>query len=144
MTTVLTIYRFGLRGNSGDKSIRKHRFRTKKHRKVVKITQKIGIVLFGSTMSQVQILSFRPKRGICRTAIRCLFLFAQIPVFDVCLPQTESCFTYGECCIPTQTRQEALCVTSCFVFGWNDVFTLAYLSQKKEDKSVYFLKNGKY
>jgi hypothetical protein len=27
----------------------------------------------------------------------------QIPVFDVCLPQTESCFTYGECCIPTIT-----------------------------------------
>ncbi len=27
---------------------------------------------------------------------------AQIPVFDVCLPQTESCFAFGECFIPTK------------------------------------------
>ena len=27
---------------------------------------------------------------------------AQIPVFDVCLPQTESCFAFGECVIPTK------------------------------------------
>ena len=40
MTTSLTIYGFGLCGNSVDKSTRKHRFRTKKHQKVNKSSQK--------------------------------------------------------------------------------------------------------
>ena len=62
LTTVLTIYSFGLRGNSACKSIRKHRFRTRKLRKAVKITQKIGIGFFGSTMPQVRILSLRSDR----------------------------------------------------------------------------------
>ena len=38
LTTPLTIYRLGLCGNSANESIGKHRFRTKKHRKVAKIT----------------------------------------------------------------------------------------------------------
>ena len=63
LTTVLTIYKVGLRGNSASKSTRKHHFRTKKPRKNVKITQKIGIGFFGSTMPQVQILSLRPKKS---------------------------------------------------------------------------------
>ncbi len=36
LTTFLTIYRFGLLGNSAYKRPRKHRFRTEKHKKVVK------------------------------------------------------------------------------------------------------------
>ena len=40
MTTSLTIYGFGLRGNSANESIGKHRFRTKKHQKVNKSSQK--------------------------------------------------------------------------------------------------------
>ena len=40
LTTSLTIYRFGLRGNSATGSTRKHRFRTKKHQKVNKSSQK--------------------------------------------------------------------------------------------------------
>ena len=63
MTTVLTIYSFGLRGNSAYKSIRKHRFWTQKPRKAPEIKQKIGIDFFGTRMSQVQILSFRPKNN---------------------------------------------------------------------------------
>ena len=62
LTTVLTIYSFGLRGNSACKSIRKHRFRTRKLRKAVKITQKIGIGFFGTSMPQVRTLSLRPYR----------------------------------------------------------------------------------
>ena len=62
LTTVLTIYRFGLRGNSAFKSTRKHRFQTKKHQKDAKITQKIGIVLFGTSMPQVRTLSLRPNK----------------------------------------------------------------------------------
>ena len=37
-------------------------FRTKKHQKDAKITQKIGIVLFGSKMLQVRVLSLRPNK----------------------------------------------------------------------------------
>ena len=47
MTTPLTIYRFGLRGNSANKSTRKHRFRTKKHQKVKKSSQKTTSNRFG-------------------------------------------------------------------------------------------------
>ena len=60
LTTSLTIYGFGLRGNSAYKSIGKHRFRTKKHHKVNKSSQKTMAYLFGSKKSQVQILSLRP------------------------------------------------------------------------------------
>ena len=60
LTTSLTIYGFGVRGNSAYKSIRKHRFWTKKHQKVNKSSQKTMAYLFGSKKSQVQILSLRP------------------------------------------------------------------------------------
>ena len=69
MTTVLTIYSFGLRGNSAYKSIRKHRFWTQKPRKAPEIKEKIGADLFGSKMLQVRVLSLRPKTqglAICR------------------------------------------------------------------------------
>ena len=32
------------------------------------------------------------------------FLFGQIPVFDVCLRHTKSCFAFGECFIPTKNE----------------------------------------
>ena len=48
LTTPLTIYGFGLRGNSAYKSIGKHRFRTKKHHKVNKSSQKTMAYLFGT------------------------------------------------------------------------------------------------
>ena len=63
MTTVLTIYSFGLRGNSAYKSIRKHRFWTQKPRKAPEIKEKIGADLFGSKMLQVRVLSLRPPRN---------------------------------------------------------------------------------
>ncbi|MBQ9132702.1 MAG: hypothetical protein IJX62_09585, partial [Clostridia bacterium] len=47
LTTPLTIYGFGLRGNSAYKSIRKHRFRTKKPQKVNKSSQKTMLYLSG-------------------------------------------------------------------------------------------------
>ena len=62
LTTILTIYRFGLRGNYGFYSTEKHGFRTKKHEKARKMRQKTDAFAFGSTMSQVRILSFRPYR----------------------------------------------------------------------------------
>ena len=63
LTTVLTIYRLGLRGNYGLCGTKKHGFRTKKHRKALKKRQKTVIAFFGTRMSQVQILSFRPHEN---------------------------------------------------------------------------------
>ena len=62
MTTSLTIYGFGLRGNSAYKSIRKHRFWTKKHQKVNKSSQKTMAYLFGNWRPGVRISTLRPKR----------------------------------------------------------------------------------
>ena len=61
LTTSLTIYGFGLRGNSATGSIGKHRFRTKKHQKVNKSSQKTMAYLFGTRRSWVRISSPRPK-----------------------------------------------------------------------------------
>ena len=61
LTTALTIYGFGLRGNSARKSTRKHCFRTRKPRIAPEIKQKIGMDFFGTSMPQVRILSLRPK-----------------------------------------------------------------------------------
>ena len=41
MITPLTIYRFGLCGNSANESIGKHSFRTKKHYKVNKVVKRL-------------------------------------------------------------------------------------------------------
>ena len=59
-TTILTIYGFGLRGNSAYKSTRKHCFRTQKPPKALQSKEKIGIFAFGSRMPQVRVLSLRP------------------------------------------------------------------------------------
>ena len=48
LTTILTIYRFGLRGNYGLRGTKKHGFRTKKHRKARKMRQKTDAFAFGS------------------------------------------------------------------------------------------------
>ena len=61
LTTILTIYRSGLRGNYGLYSTKKHGFRTKKHEKARKMRQKTDVVRFGTSMPQVRILSLRPK-----------------------------------------------------------------------------------
>ena len=60
MTTPLTIYRFGLRGNSANESIGKHRFRTKKHSKVNKSGQKMMAYLFGYWRPWVRVPPLRP------------------------------------------------------------------------------------
>ena len=62
LTTPLTIYGFGLRGNSAYKSIRKHRFRTKKHQKVNKSSQKTMAYLFGNWRPRVRVPPLRPKQ----------------------------------------------------------------------------------
>jgi len=61
LTTSLTIYRLGLRGNSVLKSTRKHRFWTKKPLKSPEITQKIFAGHFGTLRSWVRSPSPRPK-----------------------------------------------------------------------------------
>ena len=61
LTTFLTIYGFGLRGNSAYKSIGKHRFRTKKHHKVNKSSQKTMAYLFGTMRPGVRTSALRPK-----------------------------------------------------------------------------------
>ena len=75
MTTSLTIYGFGLRGNSAYKSIGKHRFRTNKHHKVNKSSQKTMAYLFGSIRSWVQIPSPRPKIR-CNRKVTPYFLYS--------------------------------------------------------------------
>ena len=62
LTTPLTIYRFGLRGNNATGSTRKHRFRTKKHQKVNKSSQKTMAYLFGYWRPGVRISTLRPKK----------------------------------------------------------------------------------
>ena len=75
MTTPLTIYRFGLRGNSANESIGKHRFRTKKHSKVNKSGQKMMAYLFGTRRPWVQVPSPRPKKPIPTDRLGLAFLF---------------------------------------------------------------------
>ena len=63
LTTVLTIYRFGLRGKYGLCGTKKHGFRTKKHRKALKKRQKTVVAFFGTSMPQVRTLSLRPHEN---------------------------------------------------------------------------------
>ena len=60
MTTPLTIYGFGLCGNSANESIGKHRFRTKKHQKVNKSSQKTTPNRFGYWRPWVRVPPLRP------------------------------------------------------------------------------------
>lgn len=62
MTTPLTIYRFGLCGNSANESIGKHRFWTKKHQKVNKSSQNTAPNRFGYWRPRVRVPPLRPKR----------------------------------------------------------------------------------
>ena len=62
MTTPLTIYRLGLCGNSANESTRKHHFRTQKHQKVNKSSQKTTPNRFGYWRPGVRISTLRPKR----------------------------------------------------------------------------------
>ena len=55
LTTSLTIYRLGLRGNNAHKSTRKHRFWTQKPLKSPEITQKIYAYAFGTLRLQDRI-----------------------------------------------------------------------------------------
>ena len=77
LTTSLTIYSFGLRGNSATRSIGKHRFRTRKPRKAPEIKKKTIILRFGTKMSQVRILSFRPKKH--REVLFCVEMIGREP-----------------------------------------------------------------
>ena len=63
LTTILTIYRSGLRGNYGLCGTKKHGFRTKKHGKARKMRQKTDAFEFGTSMPQVRILSLRPHEN---------------------------------------------------------------------------------
>ena len=74
MTTPLTIYRFGLCGNSANESIGKHRFRTKKHQKANKSSQKTAQNRFGYWRPGVRISTLRPKKE--REPLRFSFLFS--------------------------------------------------------------------
>ena len=76
MTTPLTIYRFGLCGNSANESIGKHRFRTKKHQKANKSSQKTAQNRFGYWRPGVRISTLRPKRK--ESPCGSLFFFDQV------------------------------------------------------------------
>ena len=65
LTTSLTIYRLGLRGNSVNKSTRKHRLRTRKPLKSPEITQKIYAYAFGTLRLQDRIFFFQnPQKSL--------------------------------------------------------------------------------
>ena len=44
------------------------------------------------------------KRGLVSQRSRPFCVFGQIPVFDVCLRHTKSCFAFSECSIPTKNE----------------------------------------
>ena len=100
MTTSLTIYGFGLRGNSANESIGKHRFRTKKHQKVNKSSQKTMAYLFGYWRPRVRVPPLRPKK---RTAPCEWFSFLSKRCYDSNL----SCVARCEFAYPTR-RSESL------------------------------------
>ena len=56
LTTILTIYRSGLRGNYGLVGTKKHGVRTKKHEKARKMRQKTDVVRFGTKIRGSSIL----------------------------------------------------------------------------------------
>ena len=68
LTTSLTIYGFGLRGNSANESIGKHRFRTKKHQKVNKSSQKTMAYLFGTLILQDRIFFSQNRQKSLETS----------------------------------------------------------------------------
>ena len=74
MTTPLTIYRLGLCGNSANESTRKHHFRTQKHQKVNKSSQKTTPNRFGYWRPWVRVPPLRPKKEQIALAVICSFL----------------------------------------------------------------------
>ena len=62
-TTILTIYGFGLRGNSARSSTRKHQIRTEKYQKSLKNPYFTRLLAFGSKFKQVRLLSSRPHEN---------------------------------------------------------------------------------
>ena len=73
MTTPLTIYGLGLCGNSVNESIGKHCFRTRKHQKVNKSSQRTTPRRFGYWRPGVRISTLRPKKE--KRALAVLFSF---------------------------------------------------------------------
>ena len=63
LTTYLTIYGFGLRGNSVHKSPRKHRFSIRKHQKSPESPYFTRLYRFGTKKSLVRIQSLRPHEN---------------------------------------------------------------------------------
>ena len=64
-TTFLTIYGFGLRGNSARKSTRKQWFQIKKHQKSLKNPYFTRLLAFGTSMPSVRIRPLRPEKSTC-------------------------------------------------------------------------------
>ena len=101
MTTPLTIYRFGLCGNSANESIGKHRFRTKKHQKANKSSQKTTQNRFGYWRPGVRISTLRPKRN--RQPLR-----LSVPFLLVWMPKTSLLRSRKEFAYPSEDRQACL------------------------------------
>ena len=66
LTTGLTTFTHGLRVNNAHESAKRKNFRAECGQKVLKNPVTTGFYGFGSRMSQVQILSFRPYRVFIR------------------------------------------------------------------------------
>ena len=92
LTTILTIYRSGLRGNYGLCGTKKHGFRTKKHEKARKMRQKTDAFAFGTSMPQVRILSLRPYRVFITDVRNTRYFFACIYLIFDCLEQIRLLF----------------------------------------------------
>ena len=108
-------------------------------------------------MSQVRILSFRPSRDSCHTVIKSLFPFRSDSSLRCLLSQTESCFAFGECFIPTikgflshsdqesfsfqvrfQSSTFASQTESCFAFGECFIPTIKGLLSHSDQESFSF------
>ena len=101
MTTVLTIYGFGLRGNSACKSTRKHRFRTKKPRKAPEIKEKNQCRFVWEHDAAGSSPVTPTNRGVFhRVRNTSLRLVGRQSLMYA--THTKSCFAVGECSTPTK------------------------------------------
>ena len=124
--------------------------------KGMSVAQRSGIFfLFGSDsslrcllrkpnlVSPLANVPFRPKRDVCRTAIRHLFPFWVRFRSSMFASQTEPCFAFGECSIPTRimkevtlrdlfccSRRDDISVRFCPRSGGRFAYRLRYLRSK--------------
>ena len=129
LTTILTIYRFGLRGKYGLCGTKKHGFRTKKHEKARKKRQKTDAFAFGTSMPQVRTLSLRPKK---KRYLTVSFLFCLMCQFEAVLRSKM------QVRIPRSEIDKLACQAKCVGITERSEVTLSLRPKnKREDRPLF-------